>query len=197
MRKRNAPSSIMGRPVELPGPVGELARAVGGTAALSALLGVSARTLQRWAKAAPPRTARILLERIAAEHKLSLFTAHGRRAERGRRTPKRHAKRADSKRPKRGGTVRLPRALGDLARAVGGTGHLAELLGVNRTTVQRWAKGVVVPLVRGALSRLAAEYGLSKRAQIELAHFNEPSAAGRRAARADTAIEIPHAAPAR
>ncbi len=39
----------MGRPVSLPGPLGDLARAVGGVAALGALLAVSPRTIRQWA----------------------------------------------------------------------------------------------------------------------------------------------------
>ncbi len=65
--------------------------------------------------------------------------------------------------------VRLPGALGALARAVGGTARLAELLEVHTTTIQDWAKIRPRKPVRLLLARLAAEYSLSKAHQLELA----------------------------
>jgi DNA-binding transcriptional regulator YdaS (Cro superfamily) len=178
----------MGRPVELPGPLGVLARAVGGTAALGALVGVSARSLQRWAKTEPPRPARLLLERLAAEHKLSLFRPRGRRATaRAARAPKGRPNGGEPKRLNTGPPLRLPGALGELVRAVGSTREFAELLGVSKSMVLTWAKVVPPGWALRLLPRLAAEYGLSKRAQTELAHFNEPQTHGRsRADRTDT-----------
>lgn len=65
------PPPRMGRPIELPGVLGELARIVGGTKALAELLGVQPRTIQRWgAGRVVPESARRLLARVAAEHNL-------------------------------------------------------------------------------------------------------------------------------
>jgi Resolvase, N terminal domain len=58
---------------------------------------------------------------------------------------------------------------------------LAELLTMHESTIRGWARTMPVPIVRCLLSRLAAEYGLSQRAQTELAHFNEPRTSGRSA----------------
>jgi DNA-binding transcriptional regulator YdaS (Cro superfamily) len=190
MRKTSAPSSVRGRPVELRGELGELARAVGGTATLGALLGVSPRSLQRWARTLPPERARLLIERIASEYNVPLASARGQ--ELGlRRAPGTRPKRT-TKRP--APPVRLPSALGDLARAAGGTIRLAELLGVHRRTVQQWARCVPPASARRLLSRLAAEYGLPRETQRELAHFNEPRTAQRRARpqRPDTARPKPY-----
>jgi DNA-binding transcriptional regulator YdaS (Cro superfamily) len=180
MRKTRAPSSVQGRPVELRGELGELARAVGGTATLGALLGVSPRSLQRWARTLPPERARLLIERIASEYNVPLASARGQKLGRSRRAAGTRLKRA-ARRP--APPVRLPSALGDLARAAGGTIRLAELLGVHKRTVQQWARCVPPASARRLLSRLAAEYGLPRETQRELAHFNEPRTAPRRARR--------------
>jgi hypothetical protein len=74
MGKRNPPP--FGRPLELPGALGTLARAVGGTGKLSECVGVTTRTLQRWAKTVPPKRARMLLERLAREHRLPRTVQH-------------------------------------------------------------------------------------------------------------------------
>jgi hypothetical protein len=63
----------MGRPIELEGSLGELARAAGGTARLGELVGVEARTIQRWGNGGTvPRTTRLLLARLGAEYGLSV-----------------------------------------------------------------------------------------------------------------------------
>jgi hypothetical protein len=43
----------IGRPITLPGPIGELAHKVGGVAQLSDSLGVHVRTVRRWAHGGP------------------------------------------------------------------------------------------------------------------------------------------------
>jgi hypothetical protein len=66
-RRNQATSKPFGRPLELPGALGELARAAGGTGPLADLLGISPRTLQRWGKTPPAKRSRMLLERVAAD----------------------------------------------------------------------------------------------------------------------------------
>jgi hypothetical protein len=63
----------MGRPIELPGPLGDLARAVGGRAKLAELIGVSARTITRYGDGSrqPTRPVRILLAGFALQHKIA------------------------------------------------------------------------------------------------------------------------------
>ncbi len=68
-RKGPAPGTG-GRPVELPGALGTLARAAGGTGPLAKELGISSRTLQRWGQKRLPKRYRMLLERIASDHGL-------------------------------------------------------------------------------------------------------------------------------
>ena len=50
----------------------------------------------------------------------------------------------------------------ELAEAAGGVGKLAERLGRNRTTIERWASGEVEPLVevQANVGALAAELGV-------------------------------------
>lgn len=43
----------MGRPIALPGPLGDLAHRVGGVASLAEEVGVSTRTIRRWAHSDP------------------------------------------------------------------------------------------------------------------------------------------------
>lgn len=60
-----------GRPEEpLEGPIGELADALGGTAALARALAVPPRTVRRWADGTrePRGPARVLLAQLATEH---------------------------------------------------------------------------------------------------------------------------------
>ena len=62
---------IMGRPIEMPGPIGELARTVGGVQALCDLLGgVAPSTVRRWAigETEPGGPAHALLARLLDEH---------------------------------------------------------------------------------------------------------------------------------
>jgi hypothetical protein len=68
-RKGPAPGTG-GRPVELPGALGILARAAGGTGPLAEKVGVSPRTLQRWGKKRPPKRIRMLLELVAEDYRL-------------------------------------------------------------------------------------------------------------------------------
>jgi hypothetical protein len=72
-------------------------------------------------------------------------------------------------------TIRLPGALGDLARAAGGTKELAALIGVIPRTIQFWGRrSYPIPKhVCMLFARLAAEYGLPESAQRELEHFSQ------------------------
>jgi DNA-binding transcriptional regulator YdaS (Cro superfamily) len=144
--------------MKLRGSLGKVARAVGGSAALGELLGVSERSVQRWSRVGMPPRARILLERVAAEHDVPL----SRRVARRRREERSNAKLV---------RVRLPTALGDLARATGGTARLAKLLGVVPATVRDWSSHGAPSMTRGLLARLAAEYGLSEAVQVELSQL--------------------------
>jgi DNA-binding transcriptional regulator YdaS (Cro superfamily) len=197
MGRKGPPPGTGGRPVELPGPLGILARAVGGTGRLAAELGVSSRTLQRWArkKGGLQTRFRAMLERVAAHHhlppavrrQLAAFQPE-RRSQRRRKPSSTHTAQRSQRalslrdlppivlgrlpRPvvRTGGNrLRLPGALGALARAAGGTIHLARLLDVHTTTIQDWAKIRPHKHVCLLLARLGAEYGLSDHQQRELA----------------------------
>jgi hypothetical protein len=53
----------------MPGPIGELARKVGGMQRLTALLRTPPRTIRGWAHGTPiPGTAQIILEQLCALH---------------------------------------------------------------------------------------------------------------------------------
>ena len=49
-RKKDEAPGVNGRPLELPGPLGDLARAMGGRAVLSEKLEKDAKTIWRWAQ---------------------------------------------------------------------------------------------------------------------------------------------------
>jgi hypothetical protein len=185
MGRRGPAPGTGGRPIELPGALGVLARAVGGTGKLAQELGTTPRTLQRWArKRALEKRFRSMLERVAADHhlpatvlrELADFQPEPRKAPR-RKPPRTRTRRSSSVLdtrpqpvvPRGGNPIRLPGALGALARAVGGTIHLARLLEVYTTTIQDWARVRPHKHICLLLARLGAEYGLSEHQQRELA----------------------------
>lgn len=62
----------IGRPIALPGPLGELAHKLGGVAPLAEEVGVSVRTVRRWAHGDPVLPmARKVLTRLFKEHGLN------------------------------------------------------------------------------------------------------------------------------
>lgn len=58
-----------GRPIELPGPIGDLCRSVGGVSALASMMECSVDAIAQWAKGQrhPSGPARVLMSRIAEE----------------------------------------------------------------------------------------------------------------------------------
>ena len=61
-----------GRPIELPGPIGNLCRAVGGVSLLAEMMECSVDAISQWAKGErqPSGPARVLMNRIAEEYSL-------------------------------------------------------------------------------------------------------------------------------
>lgn len=58
-----------GRPIELPGVLGDLARAVGGAEVLASTLRVSPRTIRDWAHSGSiPGPAQVLVDQLSATH---------------------------------------------------------------------------------------------------------------------------------
>ena len=64
------PSNANGRPIELPGPLGDLARKVGGVKDLAMLWRVSPRTIYDWAhqRRNPEGPAQLLIEGACQRH---------------------------------------------------------------------------------------------------------------------------------
>lgn len=66
------PRAKMGRPLEMRGPLGELAEALGGRRSLAEAIGVAERSVSRWAAGdlVPPRPTRLLLAQLALANRI-------------------------------------------------------------------------------------------------------------------------------
>lgn len=63
-----------GRPIEIPGPIGELCVRVGGVKALAAMMECTVEAIERWARETrmPSGPARVLMQRIGEEYGVTL-----------------------------------------------------------------------------------------------------------------------------
>lgn len=149
-------SARRGRPVTAPGPIGAVARALGGMQVLAELLGRNRRSLLkaakkgRWIEGSAGIRLQALCHQNGIEPTPTPTTSARERARIHLRT--KHSKlKCEPKQPhqaghsigtgvQRGRPITTPGPIGEVARAMGGMQALADLLGFSRQALNRAAK---------------------------------------------------------